>query len=45
MIAVESAKLSYSAECVSHTNRMQSGNTRNARPLAAFSWKAKSVHS
>jgi multidrug efflux pump subunit AcrB len=32
MIAVEGAKLSYSAECVSHTNSMQSGNIRNARP-------------
>ena len=36
MIAVESAKLSYSAECVSHTNSTHSGKMNSAVLPAAF---------
>ena len=45
MMAEESAKLSYSAEWVSKTNRMHSGKMNSAVLPAAFSWKASSVHS
>ena len=37
MMAVERAKLSYSAECVSQTKRMQSGKMNSAVLPASFS--------